>query len=289
MERNDTAHSEHLETSRVKHVCFVALVGLFLALQFPGAPLAADADAYKKLELSAKAQGKYVLVRTHEIGYSMCEEFTRNLNEFEDIPFDVCAPRLSVKYSRFSRPKWDEIPFNLDFAERIVKDSFVTSNPQKKEKGWKKWLIETDSSRKEGRLTMWETKVDIDGRKRHETVFRMSSQASSKLFNANESCVYRDSTLHIDREKDEFGKQFNFAGAFGDLIFDDVTRMFFLVASSPYPGTGSGLWGQGPPIVIPNATRGIAIYKMYRDIGPAAECNIQWVPSSAYHLSQEKK
>jgi hypothetical protein len=223
--------------------------------------------------------GRYVLAKNEEIGYSMCKPFTQNLNEFRQFDFDYCASKLSEKYSRFSRPEWHEIPFDLAMAEKIIKGAPKKSQSERREAFWRKWLVRTESMRQAGEMKMWNADIDFDGTRTQVT--RMTNAFSSQLFGGTENCQYRDTSLYVDEGTKSFGKNFNSKGAIADLIHDSDSGKYFLVSSSNNPTTGSGIWGKGHPIFVPKATRGIAVYEVKPTLGPIAICNIQWVPDAA--------
>ena len=63
-------------------------------------------------------EGEYFVTRSLD---PICVPFARNLNQFRRLDFDVCDPRLSEKYPQFTRPTWEEVPFDLGLAETIFR------------------------------------------------------------------------------------------------------------------------------------------------------------------------
>jgi hypothetical protein len=131
----------------------------------------------------AGSAGKYVLVRTaSQASQPVCAAYARNLNEFRQIEFDACESRLSPKYPRFVRPDWQEIPFEASIAERMIKGDIRTLvAPKKAEAGWETWLARTEKSRSEGKVRMWGTRIDLDGKGQLRTIVRMHDELLSLL------------------------------------------------------------------------------------------------------------
>lgn len=48
-------------------------------------------------------KGEYFVTRNAD---AICVPYTKNLNQFRRLDFDVCHPRLSEKYPQFTRPAW---------------------------------------------------------------------------------------------------------------------------------------------------------------------------------------
>lgn len=71
-------------------------------------------------------KGEYFATKNSD---PICLPFALNLNDSRRLDFDVCDPRLSDKYPQFTRPVWEEIPFDLALAETIFKNP-PTSPPE---------------------------------------------------------------------------------------------------------------------------------------------------------------
>ena len=80
-------------------------------------------------------KGEYFVTSSHN---EFCVPFTKNLNQFRRLDFDVCNPRLSEKFPQFTRLAWEEIPLDLAVAEKIVKT--MSSDPGVAERWWQGWL-----------------------------------------------------------------------------------------------------------------------------------------------------
>jgi len=226
--------------------------------------------------------GKYVMVRSTEIGYSVCREFAQNLNESANKPFTHCQSHMSSKFERFERPKWEEHPVDLTLAERMVKRNLADSAPDKARTVWNEWLDKTKSVRSNSQLRMWVLRTDIDGNGAPDTIYRMNYGTSAKVVSVDKK---EDSLDHCDYTNNsflavgtsDFARSFNMSRDVGDLIYDARSKRYFLVAWSSYPATGSGLWGNNLPEVRAGAKGGIALYELDASWGPVAICNIQWV------------
>ncbi len=63
--------------------------------------------------------GEYFITKNSD---QICMPFAKNLNQFRKLDFDTCHPRLSEKYPQYTRPEWEEIPFDmaLSFPRNFV-------------------------------------------------------------------------------------------------------------------------------------------------------------------------
>jgi len=132
----------------------------------------------------------------------VCVPYTRNLNQFRRLDFDVCHPRLSEKYPEFTRPAWEEISFDLGVAETVI------MNLARKPTGqgdpfWTEWLKASAQLRMEGKLKLWRTRIDVDGDGQLETILRLDNPFSTQYSQGGVSwtvepdfCPYRHSALY---------------------------------------------------------------------------------------------
>jgi hypothetical protein len=267
----------------------------FLSLLLCESPSAGQESVGKN---PSNSKGTYVLARSIEVGYSVCRPFARNLRETQETSFDSCAPRLSSKFPRFSRPHWETVSLDLTVAERMVKRDLTINGSKKGDERWAQWLKDTEEARRTGKVKMWRLRADIDGNGSGETVVRMNygfiprtSLVRLKAGGVNgiEGCEYRDSTLLLLDGSEKLMKAFNVDRGIGDLIYDERSKRFFLVDWSVNPLTGDSIWGRGQPNQVVGATRGVALYRIDPALGPLAVCNIQWVPSDASSLGTSSK
>ena len=85
-----------------------------------------SSTAAQARKASGDIKGKFV---STYVDSTVCQPFTRNLNEFRHLPFNSCNSRLSPKFPEFSRPVWVEIPFDLALAEKVVKGISLYTSP----------------------------------------------------------------------------------------------------------------------------------------------------------------
>lgn len=128
----------------------------------------------------------------------ICGPYTRNLNQFRRLDFDACDPRLSAKYPQFTRPAWEEIPFDLGLVEQIVKNGSLS--PEDGAAWWQAWLKASAPLRAEGKLKLWRTRIDVDNDGALETILRLDNPFTTKVRGGGErgwvaeedSCAYRN-------------------------------------------------------------------------------------------------
>jgi len=238
----------------------------------------------KRARTDSSVKPWYVLARA---AASICGPFTSNLNASSQLEFDACQSRLSDKHSRFSRPHWEEIPFDLEVAEKIVKRAWAVKFPAKAEALWKEWLDDTQSVRNSGAAKMWRLQADLDGDGGLETIVRMNyalrfrkemRRTESERLRRIEGCEYVDSALYMTAGDVELAKHFNANEFLHDLLHDGASNRYFAIEWSASPIAGVGIWDRGHPTVVAGATRGVAIYEINPRWGPRAVCNIQWIP-----------
>ncbi len=190
------------------------LVLVFLSLGWAG-QAALAASPFK---------GEYFVTQNQD---PVCVPYTRNLNQFRRLDFDVCHPRLSEKYPQFTRPAWEEIPFDLSVAETIIMN--LARRPAgSKDPFWETWLTASAPLRAEGKIKLWRTRIDIDGDGKPETMLRLDNPLSTKYWQGEmswtveeDACPYRHSTLYmLESPNDSMKNAFNHV-AFalgGDII-----------------------------------------------------------------------
>lgn len=184
-------------------------------------------------------KGKYVVTRNADecapsvTACSFCPAFLKNLNEFRDLDFNACHPRLSPKYPEFTRPVWEEIPFDLSLAETIIRNVAATGQG---DTYWTGWLKASAPLRAKGKITLWRTRIDIDGDGVPETVLRLDSplrleyRAGGVLRWAIDpnACTYRNSTLYLLESPNDFTK-----GTFNRMALDIGDIIIRRVAGHP--------------------------------------------------------
>jgi len=144
-------------------------------------------------------KGEYFVTRSQG---AVCVPFARNLNQFRRLDFDVCHPRLSEKYPQFTRPAWEEIPFDLSVAETIIRN--VAARGQG-DPYWTGWLTGSEPLRAEGKITLWRTRIDIDGDGAPETILRLYAPLRAAYRPGGtmqwgidpNPCVYRHNTFYL--------------------------------------------------------------------------------------------
>lgn len=253
--------------------------------------------------LSAKEQGhgfkgKYFLSR-NPYDDLVCQPLTRNLNQFRRLDFDTCHPRLSAKYPEFTRPAWDEIPFDLGIAENLIKSAgsyrfSQIGNPtieefeQIAEKHWQKWKRLTEDFVRSGKARMWRLRADIDGDGADEILIRMvpgdryladfeMSLAPLTLW----PCDYSQGELYVLETHNPAVKgQFNSRPRGTDLIrFAGNDQLYLLEWQQ------KASFGRGWDIADIGATRSVLVESLYEGSppthisGPVAVCFIDWVPT----------
>jgi hypothetical protein len=250
-----------------------AFAWFFLSLCLNPQAVAAD----EKRDSSAKP--RYALAKALN---TICKPFTDNLNAVGQVEFDTCQSRLSDQHPRFSRPRWAEIPFDLNLAEKMVKRAWEINHPAKADVLWKEWLQDTEAARNSGKAKMWQLQADLDGDGGIETIVRMNygfrfRKSGEMRRRQIDGCEYLDSALYMTRGG-ELVKHFNANHSVQDLMYDSASNRHFLIESSTLPIAGTGIWGRGHPTFVVGATRGVALYEVKPRLGPIAICNIQWIP-----------
>lgn len=79
---------------------------------------------------AGKKAGQYELV-SNPAKKAVCEEFLKNLKEFEDEDFSLTEVKVSPKYPQFQNLDWEEmdVKSNLEFFKKVYRTMF-SSNEQ---------------------------------------------------------------------------------------------------------------------------------------------------------------
>lgn len=267
-----------------------AIIGL-LSLAWPPAGWAGQTQP-----APSPFRGEYFVTSSHN---EFCVPYTRNLNQFRRMDFDVCPPRLSEKYPQFTRPAWEEIPFDLDLAKQVI-DNLIR-DPEKREKVWQEWLKASKPLRAEGKLKLWRLRIDIDDDGGLETLIRLDNPLVTTVQQGEESwavkpdaCPYRDSTLYmlessyepparrLRADPEGMKKGFNHQASF-------VSDILHFSGGTVYPGEINGYYGIDGHSTLPSfpdgrnigATRGMEVYALFNQ-GAGKTCTIDWVPTGRY-------
>lgn len=275
------------------HITFHQLLTLLLGLGLLGISAAQE----QKQDSSIK--GKFV--STYEATDSpVCKLFTHNLNEFRHLPFSSCNPRLSPKFPEFSRPVWEEIPFDLELAEKVVKGRYenYTSSPftELAQYQWPSWRDRTEVLRQTGQAHMWRTRIDFDDDGKEETIIRMVPPGDVVDYRAPDrpmstyyetppwSCDYNSGVLHMaDDARTPVRHSFNGLGGWGnDIIYFNGDKRYFRV--NWYPASPT------QPMIERDVggTAGVVLTRLFMPTdgtvsigGP--QCRIDWVPAKKQH------
>jgi hypothetical protein len=224
-------------------------------------------------------KGEFVLVRNED---PVCTNFTRNLNEFRRMDFDVCHARLSPKYPEFSRPQWQEVPLDLSVALKARAGAGGDGLSDLSEKKTsKQWLSETEVFRQKGEIKMWMTQVDINHDGEIESIARIDRAASGRDEPiANRNCSYTSSGLWMMAEPKVSlhgpDKHFYF-GRKTDLIYLSNTNRTYAVAWTELAMSDNDYKYPSPK----GATKGVSVglARAARSPEPMEVCYIAWVPT----------
>jgi hypothetical protein len=222
-------------------------------------------------------KGEYFITRNAD---DICVSYTRNLNQFRRLEFDVCDPRLSGKYPEFTRPVWEEIPFDLSVAEMIIRN--VAARGQG-DPFWAGWLKASEPLRQGGKITLSRTRIDIDWDGAPETILRLYAPLKREVQQGrvqwvidHSPCIHRNSTLYLvespnDIMKEDFN---NKAFALADIIIrhSEGHDKSYALDRSMSPGLDGLNIG---------ATRELTVYVLF-NLGAGRACSIDWVPTGHY-------
>ncbi len=222
-------------------------------------------------------RGKYVLrLASGDSGF--CADFTHNLNQFRDLDFQTCNPRLSPKYPQLSRPQWEEIPLDMDLAKKIL-----TNRPSV---GFERWLKVTEAARAAGEVKMWRIRVDLFGDGQLETLVRLDHAE----FGEHPYCSYFDSKqMIVDIAAPKVAKWYSYANLDNsyelgsDMVYDTATKRYYLLDwnrwhSSSGNGEDAVLGRENCCIRNIGATASVMVYRAdSHGVGPV--CWIDWVPT----------
>jgi len=256
-------------------------------------------NTHEEESVSTLSKGKFVLVQAMH-PYSFCERFTDNLNQFRNLNFDQCNPRLSEMFPEFSRPyTWKEIPFDMALAEKAIRstvDLTMSSDPERlayqrktQEERWVKWKKDSETLRAAGKVHMWITKIDIDGDGKDDTILRMLPGGRARIDSKHLSpwsCEYNLGELYvIDSASTRMAASFNAnAGFSSDIIHYAEDNHFYLLEWVPASSIGFGTGNRNVASV--GGTRGVTVWDLYRKqkddasySTPANICLIDWVPT----------
>ena len=247
------------------------------------------AAAAKEPKPDAGSQGKFV--GTYEATDNpVCKLFTRNLNEFRYLPFNSCNPRLSPKFPEFSRPIWEEIPFDLALAEKVVKGRYGDLSRddygEQAARQWSSWRDRTEAFRRAGKAHMWRTRIDFDGDGKEETIIRMLPTGGVVDYRLPDkpmdpgydtfpwNCDYNNGELHMaDDARPEVMHSFNHQGSNGqDIIYFAGDKRYYRVDWNPSPP-------DYPRIQLDTGATAGVILSVLRVNGGGPYCRVDWVPA----------
>ena len=220
----------------------------------------------------------------------VCKLFTRNLNEFRHLAFNSCNPRLSPKFPEFSRPVWEEIPFDLALAEKVVKGRYGDLSRddygEQAARQWSSWRDRTEAFRRAGKAHMWRTRIDFDGDGKEETIIRMLPTGGVVDYRLPDkpmdpgydtfpwNCDYNNGELHMaDDARPEVMHSFNHQGSNGqDIIYFAGDKRYYRVDWNPSPP-------DYPRIQLDTGATAGVILSVLRVNGGGPYCRVDWVPA----------
>jgi uncharacterized protein YecT (DUF1311 family) len=218
--------------------------------------------------------GKYVLrVSKGELpendyaeDYEFCRTFVDNLNEFGNLDFDDCNPRLSPKYPQFSRPQWEEIQLDLKLAANILSTQMPFNN----------WLSETQAARDSGQVKMWRLQADIFGDGDKETVVKLdhtgdgSEGAYCSQFNSMQLFTKIPYTANHEFYTGLYAR-YRFGN---DMIYDSKSKHYYQIAWNPW----TAISGSGKPLEFIGAIAGLLVNRANNQ-SVNTICWVDWVPA----------
>jgi hypothetical protein len=254
-------------------------IAALLVMVFPGLGWAGQAQPS-----ASPFKGEYFCTRNAD---PICVPFTKNLNQFRRIDFDVCHPRLSEKYPQFTRPEWEEIPLDLALVELIIKN--VYSRPENSEIYWQEWLKVSEPIRQEGKIRLEQARIDLDADGTIERIIRLvhplaiKEEREGKGWRVNpDRCPYQNNLHYVlDTPNDLMRREFNRAAR---RIYD----IFHFTEGTVSPGQSNGFYTVERSRLLADivgerigATRGVTVSLLNR-WGAGKVCGINWVPTGAY-------
>jgi len=266
-------------------------------------------NSHEEISASNQAKGDFVIVQD-AFREHVCQRFKDNLNQFRNLDFDQCNPRLSGKLHKFSRPyTWKEIPFDMALAEKAIRSTVdltmsldeegLAYQRKEQEDRWVRWKKDSEPIRASGKAHMWITKIDIDGDGLDDTILRMLPGGRYRIDPerlTTWSCDYNLGELYVvDSASTSMATSFNVnAWSGSDIIHYAEDNHFYLL--DWLPGSSIGFGQSRVNVASVRGTRGVVVYTLYRrekdtDTTPASICLIDWVPKehgvSASHLDHK--
>ncbi len=223
-------------------------------------------------------RGRFLLRLAAPPDSGFCKDFTANLNQFRHLDFDTCDRRLSPKYPQLVRPAWEQIPWDMDIAKKIIKAPYSDI-------GWERWLKLTEAARASGEVKLWRLNADLLSNGQMETLVRLNHVWIGE--HPHPYCSYIDSRqIVLNAPSTDFGNIFSSIvignGLGSDLIYDSHVNHFYLlnwntIGSSQGHGEDFYL-GRGMGLKRIGATASVMAYSV--DVhGIAPACWIDWVPA----------
>lgn len=257
-----------------KRTAVSALVASIILTALPAAR-AAEPTPPGKTAQAQRLKGEFILSRKYNNQSPICQRFTQNLNQFRGLDFKTCNPRLSKGFPEFSRPNWEEIPFDLELAEQLFKSAYHSSQAATSERHWQQWLGASSAAiRQGGHIRMWRARIDLDGNGSEETIIRVMpiwALLGTMETEPHWSCDYIYSSLHItdSGHTKVIGK---FDGRYGDIIYSQTSRRYY-----------QAVWvAHGPlsPDVYVAEAAGVILANLNWDglsVTDNVECVIDWI------------
>jgi hypothetical protein len=229
-------------------------------------------------------KGEYFVTENKD---PVCVPYTRNLNQFRRLDFDVCDPRLSPKFPEFARPEWEEIPLDLALAEQIIRN--IYSRPENAVY-WEEWLKVSESLRQAGKVKLWRTRIDVDNDGAPETLLRLEHPLTPKIEREGKgwqvdqnACLYRNSMLYMSASPNASMRE-----GFNQTAYA-ITDILHFSGGLVSPGTYNAYYGVDWRLGLPSwaigkrigATRGLIVLAL-SSRGAGECCSIDWVPTGLY-------
>jgi len=254
--------------------------------------------AYGAEVAASNVRGEYILMRDSQPeSPGLCKTFTRNLNKFRHLPFKYCHPRLSPKYPEFSRPQWEEIPYDLALAERAVRatNGRIDLYPEaaaRAEKHWQRWLAASEKIRNSGQARMWRTRIDFDGDGLLDTIIRMVPDSEARIdAEPPYNCDYnRGQQFMSETAHPEIADSFNRGPGGGDIVYFAKDKRYYWIGwyAESAPTGGSGPQSETPDI---GGTAGVRLSQLSWNghlVTGGLSCVIHWVPTGQYRPLKRK-